>query len=204
MENQKQKIIKAAHSLFLQCGTRSVSMDDISRNLSISKKTIYQHFKNKNELIKEVLNWDIQNPLFNFKPEKYKGLNAIDYYWKFHHFVQDILKKPHHSFEYDLNKYHPELSIQFKTRKMEMFKADLIINLNQGIKEGLYRDDFDKDIISNLLIRIYLSHWDQNLEVDSENDKFSKNYHRELTLYHLHGICSAKGVAYLNTILKQQ
>ena len=203
MESQKQKILETAHTLFFQCGIRSVSMDDISRNISISKKTLYQYFKTKNDLIEQVLKWDLKNPKFNFQSENLKNSNAIECYWEFHKFILDILKNPHHSFEYDLNKYYPELALVFKTKKMEMFKADLMINLNKGITEGLYRDDFDKDIISNLLIRLYLSHWNQKLEVYIENDKFSRDFHRELTLYHLHGICSTKGIEYLNTILKQ-
>jgi len=203
MESQKQKILETAHNLFFQCGIRSVSMDDISKNLSISKKTLYQYFKTKNDLIEQVVNWDLKNPKFNFQSEKLKNFNAIERYWEFHHFILNILKDQHHSFDYDLNKYHPELALTFKTKKMEMFKADLMMNLNQGIKEGLYRNDFDKDIISNLLIRLYLSHWNQKLEMYSDDDEFSGKFHRELTLYHLHGICSIKGIEYLRTIIKQ-
>ncbi|MRT93902.1 TetR/AcrR family transcriptional regulator [Ancylomarina sp. 16SWW S1-10-2] len=203
MESQKQKILETTHNLFFQCGIRSVSMDDISKDLSISKKTLYQYFKTKNDLIEQVLNWVLKNPKFNFQSEKLKNLNAIECYWKFHQFIIEILGNPHHSFDYDLNKYHPELALTFKTKKMEMFKADLIMNLNQGIKEGLYRDDFDKDIISNLLIRLYLGLWNQNLAVYNQDDKFTESFHRELTLYHLHGICSIKGVEYLKTVTDQ-
>ncbi|MCZ4693697.1 TetR/AcrR family transcriptional regulator [Ancylomarina euxinus] len=200
MESLKQKILVSAHALFFQCGTRSISMDDISRNLSISKKTLYQYFKNKNELIEHVLEWDLNNPRFDFQSQQHKDLNAIDCYWKFHQFVLDILKNPHHSFEYDLNKYHPELAKVFKAKKIDLFKADLLINLNQGIEEGLYRDDFNIDIISNLLIRFYLNHWNKELESYCGDDKFSGIFHRELTLYHLHGICSIKGIEYLKKI----
>jgi len=203
MESQKQKILESAHTLFFQCGTRSVSMDDISKKLSISKKTLYKYFKNKYELIEEVVNWDLSNPRFNFQSEKYKGLNAIDCYWEFHQFVLGILKNQHHSFDYDLNKYHPELAKEFKTRKLELFKSDLLININQGIKEGLYRDNFNIEIISNLLIRFYLNRWNQELEAYNGDEIFSEKFHRELTLYHLHGICSIKGVEYLNKISKQ-
>ena len=200
MEDQKQKILETAHNLFFQCGIRSVSMDDISRNLSISKKTLYQYVKTKNDLIEQVLNWNLKNPKFNFQSEKLKDLNAIECYWEFHKFILDILKNPHHSFDYDLKKYHPELAVTFKTKKMEMFKADLIINLNQGIAEDLYRGDFNIDIISNLLVRFYLYNWNAELESYCMGDEFTANFHRELTLYHLHGICSKKGFDYLKKI----
>ena len=200
MENQKQKILKAAHALFFQCGTRSVSMDDISRNLSISKKTLYQYFKNKNELIENVLNWDLKNPRFNFKAEKYKDLNAIDCYWEFHQFVLEILQQPHHSFEFDLQKYHPELARDFKAKKLELFKADLLVNINQGVEEGLYRDNFNNEIILNLLIRFYLNNWNKEVESYCMGEEFTGDFHRELTLYHLHGICSVKGIEYLKKI----
>ncbi len=197
MESQKQKILESAHNLFFQCGIRSVSMDDISKNLSISKKTLYQYFKTKTDLIEQVLTWNLKNPKFNFQAEKLKDLNAIECYWEFHQFILEILKNPHHSFDYDLKKYHPELALAFKTEKMEMFKADLMINLNQGIAEGFYRDDFNIDIISNLLVRFYLNHWTQEVESYCLGDEFTGSFHRELTLYHLHGICSVKGIEYL-------
>ena len=45
----KQRIQLAAHQLVMQYGIRSVSMDDIASNLGMSKKTIYQYFKDKDE-----------------------------------------------------------------------------------------------------------------------------------------------------------
>ena len=51
----KQRIQKAAHDLVMQYSIRSVSMDDIAANLGMSKKTIYQYFKDKDELVESVV-----------------------------------------------------------------------------------------------------------------------------------------------------
>jgi AcrR family transcriptional regulator len=47
----KKKILKAAENLFMKYGVRSISMDDISRHLAVSKKTLYQHFADKEDIV---------------------------------------------------------------------------------------------------------------------------------------------------------
>ncbi len=47
----KRKIIRGAESLFMKYGVRSISMDDIARHLSVSKKTLYQHFEDKEDIV---------------------------------------------------------------------------------------------------------------------------------------------------------
>jgi len=200
MESQKQKILETASEMFFQCGIRSVSMDDISGKLTISKKTLYQYYSNKKELIEQVLKWELAHPKFSFESPKFEGLNAIERYWEFYQFISEMIKKPHHSLEFDLKKYHPELWNDFKNGKMKLFGEELILNIKQGIDEGLYRQELNIDIVSNLLVRFYLNMWNEEYDVFSKEELMSEELNRELTIYHLHGICSQKGIEYLNKI----
>ncbi|MDE5423228.1 TetR/AcrR family transcriptional regulator [Ancylomarina sp. DW003] len=200
MESQKQKILESACEMFFQCGTRSVSMDDISKKLAISKKTLYQYYANKQDLISQVLNWELAHPKFSFESPKFEGLNAIERYWKFYQFVSEMIKKPYHSLEFDLKKYHPELWNKFKSGKMKLFGEELKLNIKQGINEGLYRQELNIDIITNLLVRFYLNMWNEEYDVFSEEELMSEELNRELTVYHLHGICSIKGIECLRKI----
>src|SRR5436305_14695403 len=54
--SQKERIIEGGEELFLKAGIKSVTMDDIARHLGMSKKTIYQFFKDKNELVIALVN----------------------------------------------------------------------------------------------------------------------------------------------------
>lgn len=200
MESQKQKILESACEMFFQCGTRSVSMDDISKKLAISKKTLYQYYSNKQDLISQVLNWELAHPKFSFESPKFEGLNAIERYWKFYRFISEMIKKPHHSLEFDLKKYHPELWNKFKSGKMKLFSEELKLNIKQGVSEGLYRQELNVGIITNLLVRFYLNMWNEEYDVFSEAELMSEELNRELTIYHLHGICSVKGIEYLKKI----
>ena len=56
----KDKILKGAEELFMKYGARSISMDDIARHLSVSKKTLYQHFADKDTLISELCRHDFR------------------------------------------------------------------------------------------------------------------------------------------------
>src|SRR4051812_4431565 len=59
--NTKDRIRQKAKELFMRYGIRSVSMDDIATQLGISKKTIYQYFTDKDELVDGVVDEDVQN-----------------------------------------------------------------------------------------------------------------------------------------------
>jgi len=202
MENQKQKILEYACEMFFDCGTRSISMDDIAKKLAISKKTLYRYYTNKENLIDKALDWELAHPKFSFESPKFEGLNAIDRYWEFYRFVSEMIKKPHHSLDFDLKKYHPDLWSKFKNGKMKLFGEELKLNLKQGISEGLYRQELNIDIVSNILGRFYLNIWNEEYDVFSKEELMSDELNRELTIYHLHGICSTMGIEYLNKVSK--
>ena len=114
-----------------------------------------------------------------------------------------MIKKPHHSLEFDLKKYHPELWSNFKNGKMKLFREGLRFNIKQGIKEGFYRQELNIDIVSNLLVRFYLNMWNEDYAVFSKEELMSEELNRELTIYHLHGICSVKGIECLKKITEK-
>ena len=203
MENQKQKILEYACEMFFECGTRSISMDDIAKKLAISKKTLYQYYSNKQDLIDQALKWELAHPKFSFESPMFEGLNAIERYWEFYKFISEMIKKPHHSLEFDLKKYHPELWSNFKNGKMKLFREGLRFNIKQGIKEGFYRQELNIDIVSNLLVRFYLNMWNEDYAVFSKEELMSEELNRELTIYHLHGICSVKGIECLKKITEK-
>src|SRR3954452_3270990 len=59
--NTRDRIMQAAHELFYQHGIRSITMDDIAKHLSISKKTIYQFFEEKDQIVGACCSGDLKD-----------------------------------------------------------------------------------------------------------------------------------------------
>ncbi len=197
MNEQKINIINTCWALFFQFGIKSVTMDDIANKMGISKKTLYQYFSNKNELVYQAIEWDIEKPKFSFKSEEIINLNALDQYFAFFKFINEMIQHNCDSLEYDLKKYYPEIWNKFKDKRIKNFQLEIQINLQKGITEGFYRSELNVEFISKNLVSFYLNLNTPEYEVFSSNEVFNKDMHRELTLYHLHGICTQKGIEYL-------
>ena len=202
MNEQKDKILATSWELFFQYGLKSVTMDDIASKLGISKKTLYQFFSNKKELITETFEWEMKNPKFSFKSDKIIKLNALDQYFEFFDFVNQIIPQKCESLDYDLKKYYPELWKKHKNTKIKEFHSEILYNLQKGIDEGLYRSNLNINFIGKNLVSFYLNLSITEYQVFSDDEVFNIDMHRELTIYHLHGICTNKGIEYFKNKFK--
>ncbi|MCT4603013.1 MAG: TetR/AcrR family transcriptional regulator [Marinifilum sp.] len=202
MKNQKEDIIEVCWELFFQFGIKSVTMDDIANKLGISKKTIYQHFKNKTDLVEQALEWQINHPLFSFMSEDVSHLNAIDQYIEFYRFIVNQISNSCESMRYDLRKYYPKLSNKFHLTKLTKFQNELSQNLQQGIQEGLFRPEINIEYISKTMAKIYLNMAEADDVILEKEDFSNVEYHKELVQYHLHGVSTQKGKEYFKNKFK--
>ncbi len=144
----RERIIDQAKSLFMRLGIRSVSMDDICSQLGISKKTIYQHFKDKDELVDLVLQAEIavmqKEALGCCLPSK----DAVDEIFNTMQLITKQLGNMNPVILVDLHKYHFTSFQQFMHHK-NSFLLDIISkNLKRGIAEGYYRQDLQVEILA--------------------------------------------------------
>ena len=202
MNEQKANIIKVCWELFFQFGIKSVTMDDIAQKMGMSKKTIYQHFTNKTELVEHAIEWQIQNPRFSFESEEIKKLNAIDQFIEFYKFITEQINKQCSALRYDLKKYFPKLYRKFHVENVNNFQVELATNLKQGITEELFRKEINIEFISKTLARIYLNMIQTDSVILEPEDIMNIEYHKELATYHLYGICTDKGIEYFQNKLK--
>ncbi|PKQ63588.1 hypothetical protein BZG02_09480 [Labilibaculum filiforme] len=202
MNEQKINIITTSWTLFFQYGIKSITMNDIASKMGISKKTLYLFFSNKTELINQVCDWEIKNPQFSFTSKELIGLNALDQYFEFFEFVNKILPQKSDSLDYDLKKYYPEIWMKLKDAKIKKLQLELHYNLHKGIDEGFYRPELNIDFISKNLVSFYLNLRVTEYQVFSPDEVFNKDMHQELTIYHLYGICTNKGIEYFKNKFK--
>ena len=144
----KERIIEQAKNLFLKLGIRSVSMDDLCSNLAISKKTLYQHFADKDELVDMVL----QKQISGMQSE------TIDCCEQSNNAIQEVIKTMEMMVKhftsmnpvvlFDLQKFHLNSFNKFKDHKYQFILEIISNNLKRGIAEGLYRSDINVDVLS--------------------------------------------------------
>jgi AcrR family transcriptional regulator len=149
METQT-RILTKSHELFMLYGIRSVSMDEIANHLGMSKKTIYQYFKDKDSLVEGVINIEIQIHHDEFSRYATISENAIHEIFLALDTAQEMFKHMNPSVMFDLQKYHSTAFEKFRTHKNTFFYAIIKANIERGKVEGLYRPELDVDILTRL------------------------------------------------------
>ncbi|GAB1463507.1 TetR/AcrR family transcriptional regulator [Pedobacter sp. UBA4863] len=189
----KDYIINEADKLFCQYGFKSVTMDDIAKHLGISKKTIYLNFKDKNELINILIRDRIVNQDLQMNKCTVASENAIQ---ELYFAMQDMdyfLNTMNPVLFYDLQKYHQEAWLNFMAFKEKEIGKKIMENLERGIKEGLYREDLNVEIITKMRLGQVDMVFTQNAFYDTNKNSLS-NIMVEITRHFLFGICNNEGL----------
>lgn len=191
MAKDPSTIIDEARVLLLRYGIKSMTMDDVARELRISKKTLYQYVSNKEELVQRIMQLECERHRKKVEAAKSEAQDAIRECFDFGHFIIGILRDIDPSVHYDLEKYYPdawEMFVDFKRQDIVGYVQD---NLERGIEEGLYREDMHPEVIA----RIYTDRVDVVFNGElfpPENFSFAKVY-KEMFFYHMLGIVTEKG-----------
>lgn len=194
------KLLERLERLFMRYGVKSVTMDDVSRELGISKKTLYQFFENKEDLVKQVTDNHFCSQKIAVEEIKKNAKNAIDELFGISKLMNEFAKNIHPGLVFDLKKYHPESWKIFEKHRNSDIFLSITDNISRGKKEGLYREDVNADFIS----RIYIA----KIEMFLDTEVFPTNlYPVEKTFelymhYHIRSIASKKGIDYLEKIKK--
>jgi TetR/AcrR family transcriptional regulator, cholesterol catabolism regulator len=144
----KERILVKANELFNRYGIRSVSMDDIATHLSMSKKTLYQFYTDKDELVNAVFDIALTTNKSNCLECTKKGENAIHEIFLSFDIMEEMLKTMNPSVLFDMQKYHPSAFKKFDDFKNSFLYKIIKANLERGVKEELYRAEIDTDILS--------------------------------------------------------
>ncbi len=155
MENQRENIIQCAAEKMRVAGIRSVSIDDICRDLGMSKKTFYVYFTTKDDLISELLHRKEQT-LYDDVIRQSKGKSIADllvHSMQIAKSGQDVRQMP--SLFYDLKKYYPR-QFEAHLRRLEERNQELLSRfLTRGKQEGVFREDVDVELTAILLAKLH-------------------------------------------------
>lgn len=193
------RIKQKAHDLVMQFGIRSVSMDDIAGALGMSKKTIYQYFADKDELIEAVIKDRIEESQLCCERDKANAKDAVHEVFLAMEMMQELFQNMNPAVIYDMEKFHPKAFSHFTKHKHQFLYNVLSDNIERGIKEGLYRSEIDIDIIVKARLENMMLAFNQQL---FPKNKFSLVVvETQLTEHFLFGLASTKGY---KLILKYQ
>ena len=153
MDNTLTDILERVRELFYKYGVRSVSIDDICRDIGFSKKKLYEYIKSKHELVEKLLEHERRNFEIIFSQYNFEGVNAIDILLTVSKELGENFRDISPSMTFDLKKYYPEIYHRHVEERIEFIFQKIQINLTKGIGQGIYRTDLSVELLSRLYIR---------------------------------------------------
>lgn len=193
-DSQLENMLIQIKGLFFEFGIKNLSMDEISRKLGISKKTLYRFVKSKEDLIEKMFEYEIKSSEVIFKLIGESNVNAIETLFKVSLSVYQEMKRFNPMLMFELRKYYSALFEAYHERKFVQISKLMRQNLIQGIKEGIYREDVNLDAVvalyMNYMIEIHRSDRFEIVNV-SYDELFSVMFEN-----HIRAIATPEGVEY--------
>lgn len=196
MDEKRLEILERASAVYMKYGIKSVTTDDLARELGISKKTIYVHFNDKNDLVKSIIELKIEMDKAICLNCVQNSENAIDDLIQTGRLIADHIGNVNPTVFYDLQKYHADAWQIMETHKWDFVLNMIRDNIRRGIDEGIYREDVDVEVVS----RLYVGSTDLILGGDAfpwPEFTFDRLF-KEMVRLHILGMANAKGIKYLN------
>lgn len=186
-----ERIKQKAHELFMQFGLKSVSMDDIATKLGISKKTIYQFYADKDDLVDEVIKSLLQHSESCCNRDVTAAANAVHEIFLAMDFIMEAFRSMNPSLLFDMQKYYPAAFQKFLKHKNDYLFGVIKQNLQRGIKEELYRGDLKVEVLARFRVESMMLPF--NPEFHTKVKHSLATIEQEITLHFLFGMVSPKG-----------
>lgn len=200
--DQKERILHKAHELFNRYGIRSVSMDDIATQVGMSKKTVYQYYTQKDELVDEVFHLIIDNNKRDCVEAKKSAENAVHEVFLAFDKVQEMFANMNPAVLFDMQKYHPLVFTKFLDFKNGFLYEMIKSNLELGVKQELYRSEIDIDVLTRYRIGSVMLAFDS--DVFPSNRTQLLHIEQQLLEHFLYGLATTKGEKLIQKYKKQR
>jgi AcrR family transcriptional regulator len=187
----KNRILEKAEEMFMRYGIRSVSMDDIASILGMSKKTLYQYFSDKDELVEEVIVSKITSMQAECKGCRTDAKDAIHEIFITMDRILEQLRNMNPMLLHDLEKFHFKAFNKFLQHKNQFLTEIIRDNILWGIQEDLYRKDLQVEVMSKFRVNSMMIAFDIHIFPTS---KFTLgDVQKELLEHFVYGLATIKG-----------
>ena len=200
----KEIVLKKALELFIKNGFKAVTMDDIAKELGISKKTIYQHFSGKDELVKATVDYVFVSATDKMKSIAGNCETPIHEHFEMKSCLGDLFgQNIQASTIYQFNKYYPKLAERIQQKKHENHDFTILRNLRDGVKQGYYRKDIDIDFVGKIFFASTTAFFNDEMFINLQSTQSIDELNYKLLEYHLRGIVTPKGLEILEQLLQK-
>ena len=179
-------------------------MDDISRALGMSKKTLYVKVSSKNKLVEKAVSYHQSTVESEIKQILDSHTDALESFVLLGAHLIQMIKRVEPTVIYDLKKYHRDVYNKWNARHDDFIYGCIISNMKKGVEQGYYRPELNIDVIA----RFYISKVHTVLDPDIfPPDKYRyEDLVKENIVYHLHGILTQEGIdkMHQNRILEKK
>lgn len=197
----KDRILKGSEELFMRYGIKAITMDEVANSLGISKKTIYQHFSDKNNLVEEVISAHMLAEKQSIAYLTASSKNAIDELFKMSQHIKSALINMNPTIFMDLQKFYPKAWEYFQDHKYECIIESIRKNLDWGVEEGFYRPNFNSEVLS--LFRLEQVQMAYNPMIFPASKFTPYEVHLELFSLFVYGIVTPLGLELYNEYTKE-
>jgi len=189
-----KNILQQSLQLFSQFGTRNVSMDDIAKVTGLSKKTLYQYVKDKDELIMKTFEYEIENGCCATDTIISKYDNALETMIKITEWHANRVKSTNPVAILELQKYHPQVWALMIKNNQEHVIPNILKIITKGIEQGYFREDMNIQIVARLHVEKIRIMFDPNVFPYTKYD-LSEVYYTIQDLF-IRSIVTEKGLKY--------
>jgi TetR/AcrR family transcriptional regulator, cholesterol catabolism regulator len=187
----KEKILEGVEALFMKYGVRSVTMDDIARHLAISKKTLYQHFADKDDLVYKMSESFLERTFRQYEAIARDSKNSIEELSKISVCMKHDMEHLNPSMLFDLQKYHPKAWNLWIDHKTKVITESVIRNIRQGVDDGYFRPEINPEVMAITRLILIENAFDARM---FPRDKFNfADVQSQLFEFFVHGLCTDKG-----------
>ncbi|WP_020596765.1 TetR/AcrR family transcriptional regulator [Spirosoma panaciterrae] len=197
----KQRILAEAERLFWRYGIRSVTMEDIAKQLGISKKTIYQHFTDKEQILSEVIQDKFGRDHKAMACVAVEAENPVAEIMHVLAMIQKNADQVSPNLLIDMKRHYPQAFALFKQYKEGEVLRSILENIQKGIEQGLYRADLNPGILARLRV--------EQIELAFNNDIFPSDQYTmqqiqyELMHHFIRGMLTEQGFTIYNQYVNQ-
>lgn len=192
----RNRIITGATELFFKYGIKTITMDDLSKSLAISKKTLYLYFQDKNELVCSVTDNYLKGNQKTFDKITADSKDPVEEVLNISEHMKLMFQNVNPSILFETQKYYPNAFAIYQKHKEECIRTTLVKNIEWGKNLGLYRKEIDQNIIS--VLRLEQIQMGFNTAIFPHGVYNLAKVQLQFIDHFLHGICTIKGHKLIN------
>lgn len=201
MMEKDDEFLKRAADLFLEVGAKTLTMDDVAKEFGMSKKTLYQKYRNKEALLEDVLNYKLKYVIHKIEALDRKVENAIERVFCRDEAIDQAVQSNQSVMIRQLIRYYPTIFYSHMKRFAEKFSQVMVRNIEKGRAQGLYRTDFNAELYSKFFLQLAMSYDSSPFFEEEKSERM--DFMQEVILMYIHAITTEEGKKELIRINKQ-